>query len=77
MDKVSRIRDNWHQPVNIFKRELVRIPALWNPFVYPLSAKYLYRTKSIIVGPKLLKEMYKFTEYLLKLSDINENRLTN
>ncbi len=78
MEQVSEIRRNWDQTTSTLRRRLMKTMGMWNPLLLPFLSMRFYKCQSVsseILNSRLLSEMYGFTEYLLELSGLNENRL--
>ncbi len=78
MDQVGEIRWDWDQTTSAFRRRLMKMVGMWNPLLLHFFSVHFYKCcppSSEILSARLLSEMYDFTEYLLKLSELNENRL--
>lgn len=80
MEKVSAIRQDWNQTMLPSVRRLRNMVGMWNPLLLSFFSKYFYRyntLKNEKVDIELLSEIYDFTEHLLRLSGIDENRFEN
>ena len=78
MEQVSKIRRTWDQTASTFRRRLMKTVGMWNPLLLPFFSTRLYKCQPVskeILNVRLLSEMYDFTEHLLELSRLNENRL--
>jgi len=78
MEQVSEIRRNWDQTTSTFRRRLMKMVGMWNPLLLCFFSVHFHKCCSLsseILNARLLSEMYDFTEYLLELSGLNENRL--
>jgi hypothetical protein len=77
MERISLIRKNWNQTTASYRHTIMKMIGLWNPLLLPFFAINYYKCNPLKDGdisPNLLNEMHNFTEYLLKLSGINEER---
>lgn len=78
MEQVGEIRRNWDQTTSAFRRRLMKIVGMWNPLLLHFFSVHFYKCcplSSKIPNACLLGEMYAFTEYLVKLGGLNEDRL--
>ncbi len=78
MEQVSEIRWNWDQTASAFRCRLMKIVGMWNPLLLHFFSVHFYKCyplSSELPNACLLGEMYAFTEYLVKLDGLNEDRL--
>ncbi len=78
MEQVGEIRRDWDQTTSTFRRRLMKIVGMWNPLLLHFFSVHFYKCcplSSEIPNACLLGEMYAFTEYLVKLGGLNEDRL--
>jgi hypothetical protein len=77
MEQVSEIRRTWTQTSSGVRRNLMKTMAKWNPLLCPSLAIRMSKGLSVtpeILNDGLLSEMSDFTDYLLKLSGLHEDR---
>lgn len=77
MERISLIRKNWKQTTTPYRHTIMKMIGLWNPLLLPFFAINYYKcnpVKNGDISSHLLSEMHNFTEYLLKLSGIDEER---
>lgn len=78
MERVSEIRQNWDQTTSTFRSRLMKMVGMWNPLLLHFFSVHFYKCCPLsdeIPNACLLDEMYAFTEYLVKLGGLSEDRL--
>jgi len=80
IEQVSAIRREWNQRNSFLIRQIIHLLGMWNPLLIPFFSKSFIKKNPIrieVVNSKLLDSMLSFSEYLYKMSGINEKELTN
>ena len=78
MERVTEIRQNWDQTTSTFRNRLMKIVGTWNPLLLHFFSVHFSKCCPLsdeIPNVCLLDEMYTFTEYLVKLGGLSEDRL--
>lgn len=80
MELVSSIRQDWNQDDSNGVNRIMKLVGAINPLLLQFFSMHFYNAhpkSNGIVNKHLLSEMDNFTEYLLMLSGLDENRLKN